>query len=90
MRTVLRSTVVAIAPLVFGYVSTQFGAHTGGLGNPTGNAGPRGIGLDHAFLIMLIPLIASALLLLLWARRTYPRDVATATTSQNATRHPPS
>jgi len=90
VRTVLRSTVVAIAPLVFGYVSTQFGAHTSGLGNPTGNAGPRGIGLDHAFLIMLIPLIASALLLLLWARRTYPRDVATATTSQNATRHPPS
>jgi len=85
VRTVLRSAVVAIAPLVFGYVSTQLGAHTSGLGNPTGNAGPRGIGLDHAFLIMLIPLIISALLLLLWARRTYPRDVATATASQNAT-----
>jgi len=85
VRTVLRSAVVAIAPLVFGYVSTQLGAHTSGLGNPTGNAGPQGIGLDHAFLIMLIPLIISALLLLLWARRTYPRDVATATTSQNAT-----
>ena len=79
MRTVLRSAVVAIAPLVFGYVSTQLGAHTSGLGNPTGDAGPQGIGLDHAFLIMLIPLIISALLLLLWARRTYPRDVATAT-----------
>jgi len=85
VRTVLRSAVVAIAPLVFGYVSTQLGAHTSGLGNPTGDAGPRGIGLDHAFLIMLIPLIISALLLLLWARRTYPRDVATATASQNAT-----
>jgi len=85
VRTVLRSAVVAIAPLVFGYVSTQLGAHTSGLGNPTGNAGPQGIGLDHAFLIMLIPLIISALLLLLWARRTYPRDVATATASQNAT-----
>jgi len=52
---------------------------------PTGDAGPRGIGLDHAFLIMLVPLLVFGLLLLLYARRTYPRDVATATTSENNT-----
>jgi len=73
-------------PLLFGYVSTQLGAHTSGLGTPTGDAGPKGIGLDHAFLIMLVPLIVSGLLLLLLARRTYPRDVATAIASENATR----
>jgi len=89
VRTVLRSGVVATAPLVFGYVSTQLGAHTQGLDHPTGTAGPRGIGLDHAFLIMLIPLVASALLLLTWARRTYPRDVATAAASENTTHHTP-
>jgi len=72
VRTVLRSGFEAIAPLLFGYVSTQFGAHTSGLGNPTGDAGSKGIGLDHAFLIMLVPLIVSGLLLLLLARRTYP------------------
>ena len=85
VRTVLRSGFEAIAPLLFGYVSTQFGAHTSGLGNPTGDAGSKGIGLDHAFLIMLVPLIVSGLLLLLLARRTYPRDVATAIASENAT-----
>jgi len=89
VRTVLRSGVVATAPLVFGYVSTRFGAHTQGLGHPTGTAGPRGVGLDRAFLIMLIPLAASALLLLIWARRTYPRDVATAAASENTTHHTP-
>ncbi len=34
---------------------------------------------------MLVPLLVSGLLLLLYARRTYPRDVATATTSENNT-----
>ena len=72
-------------PRTLGYYG-GIGAHTSGLGNPTGDAGPRGIGLDHAFLIMLVPLIVSGLLLLLLARRTYPRDVATAIASENATR----
>ena len=59
---------------------------------PTGSAG-----LDHTFLIMLVPLLAAAVLLLGAARRTYPRDVATALTSEADDRrrgghssHPPS
>jgi len=56
VRTVLRASLEAIAPLLFGYVSTLFGARTGGLGNPTGDAGPGGSGLDATFLIMLLPL----------------------------------
>ncbi len=41
VRTVLRSSFVAIAPLLFGYVSTQFGAHTSGLGNPPATPDPE-------------------------------------------------
>jgi len=85
-RTVLRSSFEAVAPLLFGYVSTQFGGHTNGLGHPTGSAGSRGGGLDHAFLIMLVPLAVAGLLILLRARASYPRDVATAVASEHATR----
>ncbi|MGI8576867.1 MAG: MFS transporter [Nocardioidaceae bacterium] len=85
VRTVLRSSFEAIAPLLFGYVSTQFGAHTSGLGHPAGSAGRGGIGLEYTFLIMLVPLAAAGLILLLRARRTYPRDVATAVASEHAT-----
>jgi len=88
VRTVLRSSFEAIAPLLFGYVSAQFGAHTTGLGHPTGSAGSRGVGLDDTFLIMLLPLVAAGLLLLLRAARTYPRDVATAVASEHATAQP--
>jgi hypothetical protein len=38
--------------------------------------------LDHTFLIMLVTLIIAAGLLLGLARRTYPRDVATAMASE--------
>lgn len=85
VRTMLRSSLEAIAPLLFGYVSTQFGGHTSGLGHPTGSAGRGGVGLDDTFLIMLVPLAVAGLLLLLRARSTYPRDVATAVTSEHAT-----
>lgn len=84
VRTVLRSSFEAIAPLLFGYVSARFGAHTSGLGHPTGSAGTGGIGLDRTFLIMLVPLAAAGVMLLR-ARRTYPRDVATAVASEHAT-----
>jgi len=77
VRTFLRSALEAIAPLLFGYVSTLFGAHTGGLGSHRRRR-TRGSGLDATFLIMLLPLTVAGLLLVLRARSTYPRDVATA------------
>jgi predicted MFS family arabinose efflux permease len=83
VRTALRTAFEAIAPLLFGYVSGLLGARTTGLGHPTGTA--HGDGLDHTFLIMLIVLLAAGLLLLLRARRSYPRDVATALASQRST-----
>jgi predicted MFS family arabinose efflux permease len=71
VRTFLRSLAQALAPLVFGAVSD----HVFGGGRA---------GLQWTFVVMLVPLAASAFLL---ARglRTYPRDVATAAASASAT-----
>jgi predicted MFS family arabinose efflux permease len=67
VRTALRTTMMAVAPLLFGAVSDYvFG-------------GGRS-GLQWTFAIMLVPLAASAVLLFR-ALRTYPRDVATAAAS---------
>jgi predicted MFS family arabinose efflux permease len=79
-RMALRLAFEAIAPLLFGYVSTLFGGG-GGLGraNPK-SVQPGAVWLDYTFVIMLVPLLAAGLITL-WAQRTYPRDVATAIAS---------
>jgi predicted MFS family arabinose efflux permease len=84
VRTALRAVFTAIAPLLFGYVSTQFGGQRSTLGHPTGGVQTGGMGLGHTFLVMLAPL-AVAGLIMLWATRTYPRDVATAAASEQST-----
>jgi MFS family permease len=67
VRTLLRSLAQALAPLLFGAVSDYvFGG---------GRAG-----LQWTFVVMLVPLAASAYLLFR-GRKTYPRDVATAAAS---------
>lgn len=72
VRTVVRQPAEAIAPLLFGVLADHLygGGHTG---------------LRTAFLIMLIPL-AIAVVVLLRARHSYPRDVATAAVSIERTR----
>jgi predicted MFS family arabinose efflux permease len=70
VRTVIRNALTAIGPITFGYVSEHIGRS----------------GLDRTFAIMLAPLLASGLVLLIRARRTYPRDVATAVASEHKTR----
>ncbi|MGH7747820.1 MAG: MFS transporter, partial [Candidatus Dormibacteria bacterium] len=83
VRTALRSAFAAIAPLLFGYLSTRLGSHHSSFGQPTATAtAANATGLDHTFLIMLVPLTVAGLILLLIARRTYPRDVATAVASE--------
>lgn len=84
IRTVPRSLLEAAAPLLFGYVSTLFGAATLGLG-AAGQITHGGVALRDTFVIMLIPVAVAALLLLWVARRTYPRDVATVVASQHPT-----
>lgn len=64
VRTMLRQPAEAAAPLIFGLVADT--VHGGGHA-----------GLQAAFFIMLVPLAVSVAVLMR-ARRTYPRDVATA------------
>lgn len=84
VRTALSTALQAVAPLLFGYLSTVFGGSRGGLGGPESSSVAGATGLEPTFLLMLIPLVAAGLLLLLRARRTYPRDVATAVASERA------
>jgi len=73
VRTFLRTAAQSVAPLLFGAVSTYiFGG---------GNSGLR-----WTFVIMMLPLAASAVFLY-GARRLYPMDVATA--AEAAARVPP-
>ena len=67
VRTFLRALAQALAPLLFGAVSD----HVFGGGST---------GLKWTFVVMLVPLAASAYLLYV-GRKTYPRDVATAAAS---------
>jgi MFS family permease len=82
IRTVLRTLLVAAAPLVFGFVSDELSsgprATTKGYGYHA--SGP---GLKYAFLLMLIPMAISGLILLRGSR-AYERDVATALASEAA------
>jgi predicted MFS family arabinose efflux permease len=69
MRTVLRTALEALAPLAFGATAEYiFGGTTNS-------------GLEATMLVMLVPLVASPLVLLL-ARRSYPSDVASAAASE--------
>jgi hypothetical protein len=84
-----------LAPLVFGLVSTKLGGSTAdvsaagkgpdGLGGAVGIAPGAATALDVTFLIMLVALVIAAALILCVARRTYPRDVATAMACESAT-----
>jgi MFS family permease len=78
VRTVLRMIALAAGPLMFGFISAAFGGpHTT---TGTGGAVKHSPALAYTFLIMLVP-VAVGGLILLRARRTYPRDVATAAAS---------
>jgi Major Facilitator Superfamily len=63
-RTFLRSSAQSLAPLLFGTISDQI-------------FGGGRTGLEWTFIIMLLPLAASAGVLF-WAVKRYPTDVATA------------
>jgi MFS family permease len=76
VRSTLVSISTGLAPVIFGAVSTALGRGDGA------NAGNAASALGHTFLIMLVTLIIAAALLLFLARRTYPRDVATAMASE--------
>jgi MFS family permease len=92
-RTFLRSLAQAVAPVAFGGLSSLIagfiprqapvGTHPGAVHSATAT------GLEITFLVMLVTLIGAGIVLLA-ARRTYPRDVATAGASnQGGPARPP-
>jgi predicted MFS family arabinose efflux permease len=82
VRTLLRQTAQAAAPVAFGLLADGLGG-----ASATASHGPVSPATAHAlqltFLIMLVPLAVSGGVLLA-ARRGYPRDVATAIAGQRA------
>ncbi len=81
VRTTLVSISTGLAPLVFGIVSIQLGGSTADV-NAGVVAPSAATALQHTFLIMVVSLVIAAALILCVARRTYPRDVATAMASE--------
>ncbi|MGH2887343.1 MAG: hypothetical protein ACRDPA_32380, partial [Solirubrobacteraceae bacterium] len=70
-------------PLIFGLTSQMLGGH-GYSGATNATTSANGTALAYTFAIMLVPVgIGGASLL--WARRSYPCDVATATASMENT-----
>ena len=91
VRTAMRYTLEALAPLLFGLVSEQFGGGRATIG-PSASVVARGAagvhqvdGLQITFLLMLIPLAAAGLLLL-FMRRHYATDVASAAEAERRAR----
>jgi hypothetical protein len=83
VRTSLHMLTFAIAPLLFGFVSDRLGGGRAGFAFASGRGAASaadGHALAYTFLIMLA-CVAVAGLILMWATRTYPRDVATAIAS---------
>ena len=88
-RTVLRSLAQAVAPLVFGGLADLIAGiapKQAPVGTHPGVISPgEARGLQIAFLLLLGTLVAGGVFLLR-ARTTYPRDVATAAASRQASR----
>jgi MFS family permease len=88
VRTFLRSLAQALAPLLFGGVAdliAGFAPEQAPIGTHPGVISPGAArGLEISFLIMLSSLVLAGLFLAR-ARHTYPRDVATAAASDQAT-----
>jgi MFS family permease len=91
IRTTVRTVLEALAPLIFGLLSSVLaggasaGFESGVNENHTHLSAASTRGLTYTFLIMLVPLAASGVLLLR-ARRTYLTDVATAAASERPIR----
>ena len=81
VRTLVRQTAQAGAPLAFGAVADAFaGGHVSSSAQAPVSA-TAAHGVTAAFAIMLVPLALSGVVLLV-ARRGYPADVATAAASE--------
>jgi MFS family permease len=85
IRTLLRRVIVAAAPLLFGVLADQLASsrsHTGGQHGFGADASVAGL---HVTFLVLLATVALGGLMTFRALRTYPRDVATAVASEEAT-----
>lgn len=85
VRTFLRRLMVATAPVAFGVLADALDHGGGSAGQHGLGSGASAAGLRLAFLILCATLVLGGQLTFR-ARRTYPRDVATAIASEEATR----
>jgi MFS family permease len=84
VRTFLRRLVVATAPVAFGALADSLHGGSAAGGQRGFGAGASAAGLHLTFLILTATLALGGILTFR-ARRTYPRDVATAVASEAAT-----
>lgn len=82
VRTALRQVLVGLAPLVFGLTSAAFGGGGGSFGSgvnaaAAGTSATGGHGLEYAFVVLSLPLVAAGAALWL-SRRRYLADVVAA------------
>jgi MFS family permease len=84
VRTMLRQLMVAVSPLVFGFLADTLASGQAASANQHGfGAQASAAGLKITYLLLLVTLLVSGLLTLK-ARQTYPSDVATAVASEHA------
>ena len=83
VRNFIQNLLKSSAPLLFGYLSVVLSPP--GV-DPNREQGGGAVGLTRTLLVMLVLVAAAGLILLVGARRTYPRDVATAVASEASTR----
>jgi MFS family permease len=85
VRTVLRRIVVGAAPVLFGVLADQLGSSSTQATAQHGFGAHASTGGLHATFLILLALVALGGLVTFRALRTYPRDVATALASEEAT-----
>ncbi len=81
VRTVLQQLALAAGPLLFGFLSAALGGPASSV--TAGGHVKQTSALAYTFLVMLVPVAVSGIILVR-AKRTYPRDVATASASIEA------
>jgi MFS family permease len=81
VRTFVRQTAQAAAPVLFGLLADALGGSTNAFGASSHISTGTSTGVQWAFLIMLVPLAINGLAVL-GARSSYPADVATAQASE--------
>jgi hypothetical protein len=87
VRTFIRQSAQAGAPLLFGVLADVLGGGGGAFGSGGRISAASASGLRWAFLIMLAPLALNGVALFV-ARRSYPADVATALETERHAERP--